>query len=107
MWGCRNAYTMSVVGAIEPTLRKAEIERARRKRPDSLDAYDLYLRALPLVATAMPGNADKALPLLEEAIRLEPDYAVVQGFIAWCHEQRYLRGGLRVAAHNRNVANAQ
>ena len=37
----------SVAGVIEPTLRQAEIERARRKRPDSLDAYDLYLRALP------------------------------------------------------------
>jgi len=32
--------------------------------------------------------------LLEEAIRLEPDYAAAHGFIAWCHEQRYLRGGL-------------
>src|SRR4029077_11158925 len=42
----------------------------------------------------MPRDADKALHLLEEAIRLEPDYAVVHGFIAWCHEQRYLRGGL-------------
>jgi TolB-like protein/tetratricopeptide (TPR) repeat protein len=95
IFALQDEMTMSIVGAVEPTLRKAEIERARRKRPDSLDAYDLYLRALPLVATAMPGNADKALPLLEEAIRLEPDYAVVHGFIAWCHEQRYLRGGLR------------
>jgi TolB-like protein len=95
IFALQDEMTMSVVGAVVPTLRKAEIERARRKRPDSLDAYDLYLRALPLVATAMPGNADKALPLLEEAIRLEPDYAVVHGFIAWCHEQRYLRGGLR------------
>jgi len=90
----QDAMTMSVIGAVEPSLRKAEVERARRKRPDSLDAYDLYLRALPFVATAMPENADKALHLLKEAIRLEPDYAVVHGFIAWCHEQRYLRGGL-------------
>ena len=90
----QDEMTMSVVGAVEPTLRKAEVERARRKRPDNLNAYDLYLRALPLVATAMPEDADKALRLLEQAIRLEPDYAVVHGFIAWCHEQRYLRGGL-------------
>ena len=90
----QDEMTMSVIGAVEPSLRKAEVERARRKRPESLDAYDLYLRALPLVAAAMPENADKALQLLTEAIRLEPDYAVVHGFIAWCHEQRYLRGGL-------------
>lgn len=95
IFALQDEMTMSVIGAVEPTLRKAEIERARRKRPDNLDAYDLFLRALPLVATAMPENADKALLLLDEAIRLEPDYAIVHGFIAWCHEQRYLRGGLR------------
>src|SRR5499427_1806390 len=36
----------SVVGAIEPKLRQSEIERAARKPTESLDAYDLYLRAL-------------------------------------------------------------
>jgi tetratricopeptide (TPR) repeat protein len=76
-------------------VRKVEIERARRKRPDSLDAYDLYLRALPRATTCMPEDVDSALPLLEKAIELEPDYAAAHGMIAWCHEQRYLRGGLR------------
>ena len=94
IFALQDELTMSVIGAVEPTLRKAEVERARRKRPDSLDAYDLFLRALPFAATAMPEHADKALALLEAAIRLEPDYAVAHGFIAWCHEQRYLRGGL-------------
>jgi tetratricopeptide (TPR) repeat protein len=84
----------SVAGVIEPTLRQAEIERARRKRPDSLDAYDLYLRALPFAYTSMPEDADKALGYLEQAIRLDADFAVVHAIIAWCHEQRYLRGGL-------------
>jgi tetratricopeptide (TPR) repeat protein len=85
---------MSVIGAVEPTLRRAEVERVRRKRPDSLDAYDLFLHALPFAATAMPDAADQALAYLEGAIRLEPDYAAAHGFIAWCHEQRYLRAGL-------------
>ena len=94
IFALQDELTMSVIGAIEPTLRQAEIERAKRKRPDSLDAYDLYLRALPLAAAAMPEEADRALPLLEEAIRLEPDYAIAHALLAWCHEQRYLRGGL-------------
>jgi adenylate cyclase len=95
IFAVQDELTMSVVGAIEPNLRQAEIERAMRKRPDSLDAYDLYLRALPFATTCMPEDADKALPLLERAISLEPDYAIVHAMIAWCHEQRYLRGGLR------------
>jgi TolB-like protein/Flp pilus assembly protein TadD len=91
----QDEMTMSVIGAVEPTLRKVEVERARRKRPSNLDAYDLFLRALPLATTAMPEDADKALGFLQEAIRLEPNYPAVHGFIAWCHEQRYLRGGLQ------------
>ncbi len=105
----QDEMTMSVVGAVEPTLRRAEVERARRKRPENLDAYDLYLRALPFTSAAMPQNADKALNLLQEAIRLQPDYAVAHGSIAWCHEQRYLRGGLdagtrEAACHHAHAA---
>jgi len=95
IFALQDEMTMSVIGAVEPTLRKAEVERARRKRPDNLDAYDLFLRALPFAASAMPEDADQALELLERAIRLEPDYAIAHGCIAWCHEIRYLRGGLR------------
>jgi adenylate cyclase len=90
----QDQVAISVAGVIEPTLRQAEIERARRKRPDSLDAYDLYLRALPFAYTSMPEDADKALGFLEQAIELEPDFPVAHAIIAWCQEQRYLRGGL-------------
>jgi adenylate cyclase len=46
IFALQDEITFSVVGAIEPSLRAAEIERVKRKRPESLDAYDLYLRAL-------------------------------------------------------------
>ena len=94
IFALQDELTMSVIAAIEPTLRQAEIERAKRKRPDSLDAYDLYLRALPLVFTAMPEFSDQALPLLQQAVAIEPDYAVAHAYIAWCYESRHLRGGL-------------
>jgi adenylate cyclase len=91
----QDKVAISVAGVIEPTLRQSEIERARRKRPDSLDAYDLYLRALPDAFAAMPEDADKALALLRKAIELEPDFAAAHAIIAFCHEQRYLRGGMQ------------
>ena len=90
----QDELTLSVVGAIEPSLRQAEIERAKRNRADSLDAYDLYLRAQPFAQIAMPGDATKALPLLEQALALQPDFAAAHASAAWCYEQRYLRGGL-------------
>jgi len=42
----------------------------------------------------MPGDADKALPLLRQSLELEPGFAAAHAAAAWCHEQRYLRGGL-------------
>jgi tetratricopeptide (TPR) repeat protein len=43
----------------------------------------------------MPDRAAKALPLLERALDLEPDYATAHGFAAWCHEILFVRGGAR------------
>jgi adenylate cyclase len=90
----QDKITESVVGIVEPSVRKSEIERALRKRPESLDAYDLVLRALPHMQARMPKEARVAIPLLEEALRLAPDYAVAHAYLAWCREWRFTRGGL-------------
>jgi len=86
---------LSTVAAIEPSLRQAEINRAKRKRPENLDAYDLLLRATPLVDTGMPEGASQAVPLLERALLLEPNYALAHGQTAFCNEILYLRAGRR------------
>ena len=107
IFALQDELTMSVIGAVEPSLRQAEVERVRRKRPDSLDAYDLLLRALPLATTAMPEDAENAIRFLDEAIRCEPTYAAAHGLLAWCHEQRYLRGGLRDEARHDALVHAR
>jgi len=76
VFALQDEMTMNVVAAIEPSLRQAEVERVKRKRPENLDAYDLVLRATPLVVAAMPETVLRALPLLERALTLEPDYAL-------------------------------
>lgn len=53
------------------------------------------LRAIPQVYPAMPDGAATALPLLECALELEPDYALAHGFAASCHEVLFVRGGRR------------
>jgi tetratricopeptide (TPR) repeat protein len=93
IFALQDEITMSVVGAIEPSVRQAEIERVKRKRPENLDAYDLTLRALPLAYAAMPEQAALALPLLERALTLEPNYGLAHGLAAWCYEQRFVRAG--------------
>ena len=57
----------SVVGAIEPRLRFTEIERAVRKPTASLDAYDLYLRALGRFHNCTEQDVAEAIALLAGA----------------------------------------
>jgi adenylate cyclase len=90
----QDKITDCVVGIIEPSVRRSEIERARRKRPGNLNAYDLFLRSLPHMQARMPEGARAAIPLLEEALRLEPDYPTAHAHLAWCREWCFTRGGL-------------
>jgi TolB-like protein len=72
IFAVQDEIALSVVGAIEPSLRHAEVERVKRKRPRSLDAYDFVLRAQPDVYSGMPEPSARALALLERAIELDP-----------------------------------
>jgi hypothetical protein len=65
----------SVVGALEPRLRLSEIERASRKPSQSLDAYDLYLRALAEFHKYTEESVHEAIVLLKRALAIDPSYA--------------------------------
>jgi adenylate cyclase len=107
IFALQDEITLNVVGAIEPSLREAEIERVKRKRPENLDAYDLVLRALPHVFLAMPAEAAKAVPLLERALTIESDYASAHGLLAWCHQIFFARGGFKKASHDAAIRHAR
>jgi TolB-like protein len=85
----QDKITESVVGLIEPQIRKTEIERTRRRRPDSLDAYDLMLRAQPFVLGPDREFYSEAVDLLHRAIALDPGYALAYALCGWAHEKRY------------------
>lgn len=93
LFALQDEVTLAIIGAIEPSLRSAEIDRVKRKRPENLDAYDLLLHAIS-ADMAMPEGVAKALPYLERALQLEPDYARAHGHLAMCYHTLYLRGGL-------------
>jgi len=89
----QDQITERVVGIVEPSVQKSEIERSRRKRPESLDAYDLYLRALPYVSPISPANAPIATEFLLQALKLEPNYAAAHAYLAWAHQIHFAHGG--------------
>ncbi|MDX1488123.1 MAG: winged helix-turn-helix domain-containing protein, partial [Acidiferrobacterales bacterium] len=88
----QDQITEGVVGAVEPSVQKAEIERARRKRPGSLDAYDLYLQALPHAWVTTKEEMETALDLLDEALRIDPDYPSAHGIATVCCLHLFMRG---------------
>ena len=89
----QDEITKSVIGLIEPRIRKAEIERARRKRPESLGAWDLYVQAVPLVYGANVAAYTQAIDLLDRAHALEAGYGPALAVAAWAHEKRRSFGG--------------
>ena len=52
----QDRVTAKVVGEIAPRLEQVEMERAKRKQTENLDAYDYFLRALSRVCTNGPEN---------------------------------------------------
>jgi TolB-like protein len=107
IFALQDEITMSVIGAIEPNLRKIEIERLKRKRPDNLGAYDLVLRSLPFIRTGMVEGANTAIPLLEAALEREPEYAWARALLSQCFHFRFSRGGLHEADRAASIQHAR
>ncbi len=103
----QDQITASIVGVIEPNLRRAEIERAQRKHPGNLGAYDLYLRALPHLASLMPEDGRIGMEFLDEALKLDPRYAVAHAYLAWALEMRVMRAGFSEADAAAGVRHAR
>src|SRR5262245_17164833 len=64
----QDRVTASVVGTIEPKLRQAEIERSKRKRTESLDAYDAFLRGVAHYHVVNESSYTQAFEYLKTAI---------------------------------------
>ncbi|MEO8163751.1 MAG: adenylate/guanylate cyclase domain-containing protein [Betaproteobacteria bacterium] len=87
MFDLQDRITEQVVGALQPSIRLAEIERARRKRPQDLGAYDYTMRAMPLVWSLDMEASEQALALLDKALAIDPAYPLALSLAGWCHAQ--------------------
>jgi len=84
----QDQVTTRVVSAIAPKLEQAEIERAKRKPTESLDAYDYFLRGMAAFYQYTKPSNEEALTLFSRAIELDPDFASAYGMAARCYMQR-------------------
>jgi adenylate cyclase len=88
----QDRITESVVGVLEPAIRIAEIERTHRKRPDSLQAYDHYLRALAHYDSNTRASLATVLDHARQAIALDPTYARAYAVALWGYLGNYVQG---------------
>jgi TolB-like protein/Tfp pilus assembly protein PilF len=91
----QDQVTAKVVGAIAPKIEQAEIDRAKHKPTDSLDAYDYYLRAMMYFNQWTSESISEALRLFHKAIELDPGFATAHGLAAWCYVRRRLSGWMK------------
>jgi TolB-like protein len=82
VFAVQDEITESIVAAIEPQLYAAESFRAQRKPPDSMDAWDLVMRALSHYWRVSPHDNVVAQEFLERAIAIDPDYGLARGVLA-------------------------
>ena len=82
VFAVQDEITEAIVAAIEPQLYAAENFRAQRKAPDSLDAWDLVMRALSHYWRVTRQDNVVAQALLEKAISIDPNYGQALGVLA-------------------------
>ena len=82
VFAVQDEITEAIVAAIEPQLYAAEDFRARRKPPDSMDAWDLLMRALSHYWRVTRQDNVAAQALLEKAVAIDPSYGRALGVLA-------------------------
>jgi adenylate cyclase len=88
----QDQVTSSVVNAIAPKLEQAEIERAKRKPTENLDAYDHFLRGVSVLNSWTRDSNYEATQSFCKAIELDPNFASAYGMAAWCYVWRKANG---------------
>ncbi|WOH62523.1 adenylate/guanylate cyclase domain-containing protein [Bradyrhizobium sp. BWC-3-1] len=94
----QDQVTRSVVGAITPTLERAEIGRAVLKPTGSLDAYDHYMRGIASAYRWTSEATSEALRHYYRAIELDPEFATAHAFATTCYAWRKSNGWVTDAA---------
>src|SRR5262249_4959680 len=80
----QDRVAIAVAAVIEPTLQLAETRRKSHEMTRNLSAYDLYLRALPLLFRLSEKSLVEATDVLERAIELDPNFGQALAFASVC-----------------------
>ena len=92
IFAVQDDVTHAIVTTIEPHLADTERQRARRKPPDSLDAWASYQRALWHLYQYSAEDGAQGLAFMERAIELDPGFAAAHAGLAYALYYHVLLG---------------
>jgi TolB-like protein len=92
VFAIQDEITESVIGCIQPRLYAAEHDRVKRKPPQSLDAWESFLRAMFLYSQHSDSGTREALQLLDRSVALDSSYAQAHGLRGVCLVWRAFQG---------------
>jgi len=106
VFAVQDEITENVVGCVQPELYAAERDRLKRKRPQSLDAWESFVRGLFLYSQHSDASTKDALDMLNRAVELDGSYAQAHGLRAVCLAWRAIQGWENRDTTLREVAQA-
>jgi adenylate cyclase len=104
VFALQDEVTVAVVSAIQPKLLQTEIAMATRRRPESLTAYDFYLRAMQQSYLTTREGVAEALRLAHRALELDPRFGPVAALAGLCHMRNVVWGHAVDAQFDRKEA---
>jgi len=81
----QDEITNRVIDSVSPQILLAEAARVRRKPPQSIDAWDFVMQALPHMWRMTTEEYQRAQHLLLEALALDPEYAHAYALLGWTY----------------------
>lgn len=88
----QDRIVLDVVGTIAPQIRDIELRRARLKRPESLDAYDCFLRGIDFLRGRTKEEFEQARVMFDAAIETDDTYAPSHAYAAFWHIRNIAQG---------------
>lgn len=92
LFDLQDDITQAVAMTLPAELRNNELDRLKTRRTNSLDAYQLWLRARQTFDDPTPEANETARALLERALQLDPKFARARGHLSYTYAQDVLYG---------------
>jgi TolB-like protein/class 3 adenylate cyclase len=92
VFGLQDQIVLAIFDAVGATIGEEEYDRARRKPPEDLSAYDAYMRAMSHFREDTAKGNLEARAWLERAIELDPNYTSAHSLLAATYGKEYGMG---------------